>query len=410
MKRIVREVVRYSVVYATTGVVGLGVMAWMAYRARRSPSDASQRRSTIPPNSPWRHDRWSPVVLTQDMRRRLSPERKKAGCPVGTPRQLQANGLPDVFDRLPHQALVWQLLLAAVQHCGQHASRASPQQAAQLAPQQSVAQQLADAAFALAFARAAVLGSRRRTCLNGRRLVGRLRNTRCRRWHSKPRHSRSNQARSGQPNHWLLARNLRPGSARLMRPPRRNKRILVSYTWKSPQTSMVKRKVNTRSFSAGRPLVPPSAEENPQRRARGVESRLPADKRRTIVALDLRGGGLPRPPRQADRPGREPRTEVRPGGRLVRRAGSIRGKKSAPKNPEQEQEAAPPRHAQMRDTQPSNAQPGHRGTAAMRGELIRRRGLSLLRQRATTLLATGTLPERRDTGRKNGHRQQYCQA
>lgn len=41
MKRIVREVVRYSVVYATTGVVGLGVMAWMAYRARRSPSDAS---------------------------------------------------------------------------------------------------------------------------------------------------------------------------------------------------------------------------------------------------------------------------------------------------------------------------------------------------------------------------------
>lgn len=86
------------------------------------------------------------------MRRRLSPERKKAGCPVGTPRQLQANGLPDVFDRLPHQALVWQLLLAAVQHCGQHASRASPQQAAQLAPQQSVAQQLADAAFALAFA------------------------------------------------------------------------------------------------------------------------------------------------------------------------------------------------------------------------------------------------------------------
>ncbi len=39
MKRIVREVVRYSVVYATTGVVGLGVMAWMAYRVRRSPTD-----------------------------------------------------------------------------------------------------------------------------------------------------------------------------------------------------------------------------------------------------------------------------------------------------------------------------------------------------------------------------------
>ena len=36
MKKIVLDILRYAVVYATTGVVGLGVLAWLAYRARRS--------------------------------------------------------------------------------------------------------------------------------------------------------------------------------------------------------------------------------------------------------------------------------------------------------------------------------------------------------------------------------------
>ncbi|HEY4313464.1 MAG TPA: hypothetical protein VGN12_28695 [Pirellulales bacterium] len=36
VKRIVQEVVRYGVVYATSGVVGLGVMAWMTLRAHRT--------------------------------------------------------------------------------------------------------------------------------------------------------------------------------------------------------------------------------------------------------------------------------------------------------------------------------------------------------------------------------------
>jgi len=35
MKKVVLDILRYAVVYATTGVVGLGILAWLAYRARR---------------------------------------------------------------------------------------------------------------------------------------------------------------------------------------------------------------------------------------------------------------------------------------------------------------------------------------------------------------------------------------
>ena len=46
MKPLVAKLVRVGVVYATTGIVGLGVLAWMSYRARRSradvPADAAE--------------------------------------------------------------------------------------------------------------------------------------------------------------------------------------------------------------------------------------------------------------------------------------------------------------------------------------------------------------------------------
>jgi hypothetical protein len=39
MKPLVAKLVRVGVIYATTGILGLGVLAWMSYRARRSRAE-----------------------------------------------------------------------------------------------------------------------------------------------------------------------------------------------------------------------------------------------------------------------------------------------------------------------------------------------------------------------------------
>ena len=45
MNALFLKAARYGVVYATTGFVGLGVMAWMAYRARRIQAEMPEPKT-----------------------------------------------------------------------------------------------------------------------------------------------------------------------------------------------------------------------------------------------------------------------------------------------------------------------------------------------------------------------------
>ncbi len=162
---------------------------------------------------------------------------------------------------------------------------------------------------------------------------------------------------------------------------------------------MVKLKVNTRSASAGRRLVPPCAEENPQRRVRKIEGRLPAGQRRTTVVLVQRQTvHCGHHAKQIDLLANlEPRRVLTDDG--FRRSAAFVARKG------------------RRIGQVGSGSLRRRGmvgrrlsTAAVRGCLAGRHLRSSLPQRATTLLKCSTMAHRRNTDRQNGRSQEYVQA